>query len=376
MAEGIVFDVHDSISQEYVATLDLDDWAFNDPLGGPGSLNASIAVKDSNYASQLRLITEPWRYSIYASLEDSYLWGGPITSRPWQRNSGTLQLNAMQWEGWLYTRLLQTKFVRKNIDQFKIVQTLVSIAIAENGCPRITIPIAATSALRDLTVDPWVSIGEAIDRLAARDPGFDWAIEIRKNKSTGNPEPYLSLWYPERKSAKDPEVIFESIISEEDEGSENSIHVELDDWPDDSEGRVSRMWATGDGQPPDQPSSNDEDPALDENLTLLTEAVTNWSGVTKRTTLQEHAAQERKYRGASIQTVTLNVSAVKPDLRNYMTGDRCRLVARDRWIDVDYPGVKIIDRVVRGSKSEGLSASVVIDLNDFEAPDESEGVDA
>lgn len=275
-------------------------------------------------------------------------------------------------------RYLQSKFIRRNLDQFRIARNLVESAINDVGCPQITFYSPVLSGInRDLTVDPWTNYGEAIDRIASRSPGFDWAIQIRKSRTTGLPELHLGLWYPERRSLIDPLMYFESIL--DDVGNESGGNAEIDEWPDDSEGIVSRQWATGEGQPPDQPAAYDQDPALDTSdlkLVLLTEAVTNWTGVVKRTTLQEHAMLERKSKSASTQSVAINVSAGNPDVRDYMPGDRCRLVVRDRWVDAEYPAVRIIDRAIRGSRDQGALVTLVLDLNDNEAEQQDTGVDA
>lgn len=371
------FDVHDSITQEYMGTLDFSSWSFNDPLSGAGDFSGELAILP-HQKDFLKEITTPWGYAIYVRYGETYLWGGPITARPWKRSSGMLNIQAIQWEGWLYSRYLQKKFIRRNLDQFRIVRNLVEDAISDVGCPPITFYSPVLSGInRDLTVDPWVNYGEAIDRVSSRSPGFDWAIQIRKSRTTGLPELHLGLWYPERRSLIDPLMYFESIL--DDAGNESGGNAQVDDWPDDSEGIVSRQWATGEGQPPDQPAAYDQNPALDSpdlKLVLLTEAVTNWTGVVKRTTLQEHAMLERKSKSASTQSVAINVSAGNPDVRDYSPGDRCRLVVRDRWVDEEYPAVRVIDRAIRGSRDEGALVTLVLDLNDAEAEQQDTGVDA
>lgn len=55
----IEFDIHDSITQAYVGTLEFSSWSFNDPVFGAGSFSGELSVLP--YQKEfLKEITTPW----------------------------------------------------------------------------------------------------------------------------------------------------------------------------------------------------------------------------------------------------------------------------------------------------------------------------
>ena len=48
--------------------------------------------------------------------------------------------------------------------------------------------------VREYTVEPWWSVGYALDTFAQRDGGFEWDVLLRDNAQTGLPELYVELY--------------------------------------------------------------------------------------------------------------------------------------------------------------------------------------
>lgn len=380
MAAPFRFLVVQALTNRRLGYLRMSDVSFNDPLtGAGGSFSGKVTPADFGPGVDvLRQWTEPDQVALYVETDSGYYFGGPIVSRPWSRSDGTLTITALSWKQWFYTRFLNpnwgvdpvadTHFYYDNDDQLFIARDLASRSIIEIGCPTIEIGTETCGVTRDLHLNgsAFHYVGDAIDSMANRPNGFDWDVEIRR---VGNsPSLYLGLYFPGRGTVNQS-----VLLKSTKEGGNITAVPEADDTAQD---RRTRVWATGDGQPPDQPVAFDSDPDLDSGLVLLRETVTNWSGVTNITTLSSHAQAQRQAIGLNRNQMVLPVTLDDPALSLYGVGDRVRLLLEDDWLRVDLPTVRIIDRQIKvNSRSAPDSASITVDLSDLVVPSQDQGLD-
>ena len=363
----VEFSFHDMLTARRLGSLKFTDWSFNDPLGGVGQFSGTLPITEAN-RDFIRDIIKPNLSAVYAKVGDVYLWGGIVTGRPWKRSTSTLTIKATQWEGYWYRRFVLNRYYKASIEQMQATREMLSTAMADIGTPRVTLDTASSGVLRQVTVEPWTTVGDALDSVANRDNGFDWSIQIRNNSQTGLPELYLAQWYPERQSQTD--VLGVTIESRKEliESLQSGGNANVDDWPEDAIQAATRVWATGDGSPPDQPIAKDEDPDLTDGFLPLFESVTNWFGVTSKAVLADHARSERMDRALPLQTLPADLPVDTPRIEEYLVGDRARVVIKDEWLDIDLPAVRIIDRAISSDQTSGMKATVLLDLTDYEAP--------
>lgn len=362
-----------------IGDLELTDVQWNDPVYGPGAgFTAKAAITKTQPRDKLYELTEPDTVALYVkdSVNGTYLFGGPVVARPWDRESRKLVISAQSWKAWTYHKLCgmnrgtnpvsNRAFTYLNTDQLAIARSLLSAVLAgEPGCPVINIGTELSGILRDLNFNAWDQkyLGAQIDSMANRDNGFEWTIEVRP-ASNGNPALWFVPAFPSRGGLNNRLLL----LHEEAQGGNI---LALPD-PEESAGeRRSRVWTTGPGQPPAQMVAYDEDPALTNGFLLLRETVRSYNnGITKIETLADHARTERVYRASTLQQVVLEVGLRDPDFRIYNSGDKVGLRVTDEWLRWDFSSVRILDRAVKINRTDKPDiAALMIDLNDVNLPE-------
>lgn len=362
-----------------VGGLELDDVAWSDPVYGTGAaFSGKAAITKTQQRSQVYDLTQPDSVALYVkdTVTGTYPFGGPIYANPWNRSEHRVVVQAQSWKSWLYQKLCGMNrstnpvtdklYSWTNTDQFTIARNLITAVMAgEVGCPTINMGTELSGVLRELTFhgSDQKYLGAQIDSMANRDNGFEWNIDIRPDNQ-GRPSLWFAPSFPMRGGLNNQALLLH------DEAQGGNI-LGMDDPENTSSERRSRVWTTGPGQPPDQMVAYDEDPALTGGSLLLRETVRPYNnGITKLTTLADHARAERVYRTQTIQQVSVDVSVDDPDLRTYASGDKVRLKVQDEWVQWDFGSVRIVDRVVRLNRSDKPDmASLLIDLNDTELPE-------
>lgn len=398
MTDGVSFVIADSFSGKPVGDIDPATYQFNDPLafGGGGSFSATVAIPTNKQASnRLKRLTALDVNTIHCLYDDeiipcsSYI----INFRSRTPGSNVLTIKGQQLKTWFYQRFIVSYkfgisnglnlqwtegYSRLGVDEYQHVANLMAHYFTYdniNGLSGI-VPIsydgsALSGDLRDLTVPAFTSYGEAFDRIAKRDGGFEWSIGTRKNSQTGYFEYFMELWSPGALRAAEQLLYLDN--------KDTTNKVTFGEWAEDASGAASRVFASGDGSAPAIPTAYDQDPALgdplllgDEDRTgvLLREAVSNYSGVVHTDTLFDHARAERLARGQATLAVNCDVSIDQPKVSSYRTGDRARVRVVDDWDEIDLEAVRIVDKTVTKNSGSAPVSTLSLDLADFELPED------
>lgn len=382
---------HGSLSRQFLGEFLVKDVAFNSPLKGPGGqFQGVIPVSSRQTVDVVKPATELDITAVYVIYQDpdtnveTFLWGGPIVGRAWRPKTREVAIKAVEWKSWFYTRefapsttppFANRKVSYTGVDQMILARALLLDAVSLPGCPAVTVPLAGSTRLRDLTVNGYDHkfIGDLVDSMADRTDGFDWDVTPRKSVSDKLPELVANLYYPEKGSAQD--LTFDSVRETFDRGLDGRGNIlDIDEWSEESGNRRTRVWATGAGTPPDQPVAMDDDPAIDSGLVLLRETMISRNSVVKPSTLSEHAQAERRVLGVLTESVDLPLKAnlVKPT--DFSTGDRVALRIQDDWLDIDEPAVRVVDRAIAPFSSQGGERIMAtLDLSDATSADPDEG---
>lgn len=363
MSDDFKFHVYEVLSNEPIGRLDPAAWSFNDPVEGAGSMEMTIAIPSGKDVTSLKRKTAPDKVQCLVTLGNRIMFGGPINFRTRTPGSQYLTVKVQHWKAWYYTRLFNTRRIYKG-DERAIARSLMSFAISDKGTPRLSWAVKDVGKQRELTVEPWWSVGEAMDKMQARDDCYEWSIGLRFNSQTGLPEQFLELW-DQGQSRAAPSLLFL-------DHTQSTNKIAIGEMPEDATERRPRVWATGDeDEAGKQPVAKDEDPALADGDVLLRESVTSWSGVTNPATLFDHARRERMQRNEPMTTLPVDHPYDQPKVTDYRSGDRARLRIKDAWDDLDIPGVRIIDRAISKQQGGYPTATVLLDLLDInEAIDE------
>ncbi len=347
------------IDHQRYDTLALSEWAFTDPLKGAGSLEGGIVVKREQVA-RVKRATVPDVAAIYAVEDGKFLWGGPVIDRVWNSKNRTLKIVAAQWESWFYTRAMgDSSYMRVNQDRVLTAEELVRKATTGLGTPNIAFTTRPKAPPRATYFNRFRWYGEMLDILAGDDPGFDWSIQVRRSAQTGDIEPYVQFWYPERTTGVRP-----VLLSTGDQGGNIIAYSE----PENATERRLRVWALGAGQLPDQYVAKDEDPSLGQDNSLLRESISTYSNIADPRALFNLARAERVARNFAFKNMTIDVKPTNPDPTSFLVGDRCRLKIEDEWTKMDLPAAKITERTLRGVRDEIRSMSLSVDVTDIDVP--------
>lgn len=267
------YEVRDVLSGQFFGRLQLTNVVFNTPVVGTGSLAATVFVEAGN-AERIRHLTNPDQVALYVRTGSVYWFGGPIVARPWTPSGQQLAITALPWKQWLYTKLLgplltdppaDQTFAWEDVDQLEIARDIITAATSDIGGPVINLDTTQTSGITrtvNFQGSAFKYAGDFLDDLSQRDGGFDWDIEVHSNVSTGDPELWLGLYYPQRGTGKSIGIL----KSTETGGNATlSSDGQIDDT---AENKRSRVWATGSGSPPDQVMTFDEDTSLSADVAL------------------------------------------------------------------------------------------------------------
>lgn len=355
MTDDIEFHVHEVLTHEPIGRLDPKNYKFNDPIWGAGALEFEVAIPKGKNVSSLKRRTMPDQVEIFVMDGEHFLWGGILNWRARTPGTKVLKCKAQHWKGWFYTRLVPDRWLREQ-DDWQMVYELWDFAANDKGTPALYRGGTDRGIISQFTVEPFWSVGQALDNFGGRDNGFEWSIGFRKGSQTGLPEMFLELWTPGQTRGR-PNLLFL-------DQSESTNRISVGDIEEDATERRPRVWATGEGTYPDQPRTLDEDPELKNDTILLRESVSNHSGVIETPTLFNHARSERLARNIPMTVLPIDHPYNKPHIRDYRSGDRARLRIRDEWDDIDIPGIRIIDRAVNKAEKGMPIATVQLDLTD------------
>jgi hypothetical protein len=374
-----------TVSTEWPVT----EWTAGDPLSGSseGSVKIALNALDRAAVARLKASTIPESAGMVLSDDmNNVLWCGIIRKRPWTPRSGVVSLTVEEMRGWFYSAVLRTgaayvntfgDYVVAATEQQTIARQLALAALQkaaftpEPGAPLISVPVTTPTVAvnRDFVGRRGDSIGTLLDNLSKRDGATEWWVETTFD-STSTPK---ALSWTFRQSLERISRTTPIRLESTDRGANVAIAGE---WPEDASQNASRVYAVGDGQPPDQPIAVDSDPSLAAGSVLLREVVSGpYSGVVDNATLFANARQERIARQDSSQSVQLVVDSNRVQPSTYSVGDRAYVRIIDEWLDVTVAAARIIDRQLAGGAGKADTATITLNIADASMPDTSTGVD-
>lgn len=382
---------HGSINRAFLGEFLVKDVTFNSPLKGAGGQFAGTIVLDDKRqtADLVKPATELETSAVYVIYQDdetgveTYLWGGPIVRRGWNSRTREVKITAVEWKSWFYTKeyspsitppFADRKFLATAVDQLTIARNLIVDAVSFLGTPAVVVPIVASTRTRSLTVfgSEHRKIGDLVDSMANRTDGFDWDVMPRKAYDDGLPELVVNFYYPEKGSVQGLE--FSQVRNTFDRAADGrGTIMDIPEWVESSDNRRTRIWAVGNGQPPDQPVAMDDDPFIDTEEVLLREDTLTVQA-DNPATLSEHAQAQRAVLGVETESIDIGIKAnlIKPTA--FAVGDRVSLRVKDEWLLIDQDAVRIVDRAVAPYASgEGERIVVTLDLSDLVPADLDEG---
>lgn len=367
----------DQLHEVFLAELPLKDPRWVETVNGSGTFEARLVVpQDQALQGPIRLATALDNSVVVEADNGVQPWSGYIVKRKWDPANNEVIITALEWRTWLY-RFIVAPFTNVptsnemawvNKDQITIARELVSAqsgAYYGEGAPYIATETSGSSGvLRDLRVSgtKFRSLGTWIDSMANRDRGFEWDIVV--DEDVWGPGLSFRTFFPERGS-----VVQGLTFVYGDTG--NIISYETPE--DNSDEIVRRQWALGEGPTSEvQPYAKDDDPELVNDNVLRFDKVTSWTGVSDDVTLASHARAEREFYSKTLDLLVFTVSMNTPHAYSYATGDRCRLEVRDRWMDLSYEMVRIIQREIY---PEAQQVKITVDLSDDKLPEvDTDGV--
>lgn len=173
-----------------IDVLPLQGLEFDDYIGKPGSLTATLPVPNRRMARRVREIVEG-RTAVYLERGDQVCWGGIVwTLTPAMDEQGlvTVALQAATFDSYAARRHIRQNLTFTDTDDLTIVRELwehiqsapggdigVGYASAPPGTRR-------TVAYRD---GEETLVEEAIAQLAAMEPGFEYLVSVYRDPVTG-----------------------------------------------------------------------------------------------------------------------------------------------------------------------------------------------
>lgn len=376
MSVEFTYDAHHPLQRNKLASLDISEASWSEAVNAGSTFTGKVTLPaDPFQAARVIAGTQPDGAALYVSSQaGSYCWGGVIKSRTWNADTNTLTIAAQEWRSWIYSLIygadptLGASSVKSwtATDQVLIARNILNYSLAGGvaaGVPVINLgAIISTGVLRNYTIQgsQFKSAGAYIDELAGFDNGFEWDIEIEVG-SDGLPAPKLATYFPQRGGVV-AGLLFKL----------GSTMTSYDDVVESTETTFTRIWAVGDGPNAEStPFAMDQDPAISAGTgqILRNDKVSNYTNAT-RTQLASYARAERQYSGISVTALSFNTRLDNPDINSYQVGDRCRVVLKDRFLNLDVSNVRIIQRDIDPDKN---SAKITVNLSDLIIPEADPG---
>ncbi|MFF3333252.1 hypothetical protein ACFYWX_27490 [Streptomyces sp. NPDC002888] len=182
--------------------LPLRDVTVDDYIGKPGSLSGTIPVPDAAMAARVRRIEEG-RTAVYLQRGNDLWWGGIVWTSTLQsddRGVLTLGIQAATFESYAGRRRIRANLYYKDADPLVVVRAVWTYMQTHLSGSNIgvsygdeTSKMVRSGTWRD--GDETIYL-EAIDALAAMDPGFEHHIAVYRDPATGKRVRRLRLGSP------------------------------------------------------------------------------------------------------------------------------------------------------------------------------------
>jgi hypothetical protein len=354
------------LSDVDVAEVELSDVTMDQRIIQPGSLKATIAVPNSDVATQVRkLVPDPTTgvpQTICHVYRGADLWGSYIiwTSKVsiGAKGAVSVAIQGATLESWLYHRIVDADVAYAATDQIAIARAL--IVNAQTGWAPwtdaanlgISTLDGTSGVLRDQAykLSEATSAGQRLEELANVEGGFEYRVVTYIEPTTGIRE-RLWIWGYPTLGSDEPTHVYSS--------PGNLVTLDISS---DSTTAGTAFWARGDTDQTDL--TDDSQPAITQaplmRVDLLAagwpwlDSVSDHQGVTDVSVLDAYASWYAATTGGVVRTYSASVRLPEDTTEGaYFSpnrlGDRVRLVAVNPWFPPDAngsPTFSITPRVV------------------------------
>lgn len=299
---------------------------YSHVLNAPGGFSATIGLRHRK-ATKANLA--PARTAIHVERDGVIVWSGIMWTVPRANSSaGTLEIGGEGWWSYFRRRRIRTtkEYRDPPVDQLAIARDLVDYAQAQPG-GNLGIVVGSETSPRTREETYWhyqrKPVGEAVEQLAARQDGFDFAVDVAYD-GTGAIVKTFRLHYPRRGRITD--VVWE-------------LGANLEDLTqaEDATAAANLIDALGNGDGDNMLIATAADTSQLAAYPLLEDTV-SYTDVSVPATLQAHAALELQQRAGPVKTLpTLLARPAAPDttLGSFIVGDSLTVKASDGWIEID-----------------------------------------
>lgn len=193
--------VCDLRSDQVLARLEPEGLSFDDYIGKPGALSATIPVPVQATANLVRESLVPGRTAVYVERGRDIWWGGILWTRTPQsdgRGNLTVDLQAATFDSYFEHRLLFDSYIAEQVDQLDIARQLLDYAQGQDGGDiGILYEPDVSGVLRDRTYLRYdlSTIRELLDNLSQVENGFEWRMRAYR-ATDGSRVRELQLGYP------------------------------------------------------------------------------------------------------------------------------------------------------------------------------------
>lgn len=362
---SLTFRVADSLTGTLLGQLNPTKYDWTEPLRGQSSGTLTLPLpREAAALSRLRDLVQPRIRQVVIEENGQHVFAGPIVRPPARREPGKLMVPFVDWRHWFYRAFLRaTETTRGDLitngDQGTLAHTLLTQALNTTGAPAIAVDTApVTGVTRDVTFRQInSSVGEFLDQLRDRNPtGLEWHTYATAGATSRLVQVRASVAWPERSTPARPLRI--------EYKAGRGGNVARYSWPGGEEG-ATRVWALGDGQPPDEVWAVAEHPSVAAGLDLAWEEVSGpHSGVVNRTTAFRHANARIASAASPAGLAEFTFTQLAVPVARLGPGDRARVIVDDGWVDVDVPAARIVSRRVEGGRDEPAVHVLTVDLAD------------
>lgn len=185
-----------------IDSLPLTEVEFDDFIGKPGQLRATVPLPDTALAQRARTALQPGRTAVWLERGSDIWWGGILwtcTPAGDERGRLSVQIQAGTFDSYLDHRILAKDRGFSTVDQFEIVRALVRhVQSQPGGDIGITYGDDFSGVVwnRRYAYTDLARVRELIDQLAAMQDGFEWRIQCFRDPETGARVKKLQLGHP------------------------------------------------------------------------------------------------------------------------------------------------------------------------------------
>lgn len=192
----------DLLTGNVLAELPLLSPTFGRRLSAAGDFRATFLLGTGQYDdSELLAGTQPMRTALYVKRDDVLIWGGILWTRSYESDSHVMNINASTFESYFDRMVIQSDFVRQNVDQLQIFKDLIdqlqlqdasNIGLITSGLPTVS----GVNTTQLIPGYEYHFANEVVSNLLSSDNAFDYTIDVTEGATTDHPVKTVQAGYP------------------------------------------------------------------------------------------------------------------------------------------------------------------------------------